>query len=478
MNLIGMDFGTTNSGLAVFDRQVRLLPVDAANPLSPHVLRTTLYVTREHECFIGREAIEEHIRRNEGRPIRLRQEYIGTLSLTYADLGTFARDAYVWVDELEPGRLFRSIKSSLQDDSYLGTAVWGQYYRLEDLVALFLRRAKERAEAVLGHEVDEIVLGRPVKFADKPQGESLAEERLARAAILAGYRQAYFELEPVAAALSYVQARQVPQRILVFDFGGGTLDIAVMAVDLAGRQDVLATGGVRIAGDVFDQRIVRARLAPYLGQGSTYGPKSLSMPAYIYEDLCDWQSLLLLNRPEVIEFLAEVECTTTRPEPIRALSSLIRNNYGLTMFDQVERAKIALSSERETILRLSGKEIAIEDPFSRSEFQRLIRKEAHVIARCVDETLAAAGLRPAEIDVVVRTGGSSLIPLFQRMLAMRFEPEKVMPVDEFSSVTAGLAIAAHLLSQGQRELPSYSTEILTTGQLLAQPELKKESPDE
>ncbi len=54
--IIGMDFGTTNSGLAVADGQVRLLPLDPANTAAPHVVRTVHYITREHGCFVGREA--------------------------------------------------------------------------------------------------------------------------------------------------------------------------------------------------------------------------------------------------------------------------------------------------------------------------------------------------------------------------------------------------------------------------------------
>jgi hypothetical chaperone protein len=468
--IIGMDFGTTNSGLAVADGPVRLLPLDPANPAAPHIVRTMLYITRGHNCFVGREAIDEYVYRNQGRPVRLRREYVGTISLTYADLGTFARDAYVWVDDLEPGRLFRSLKTYLPDPDYLGTSVWGQFYRLEDLVAAFLRRTRECAEQELGRPVEEVVLGRPVVFATDPNADRLAEERLARAAILAGYRRAYFQLEPIAAALLYLEQVRRPQRVLVFDFGGGTLDLAVLQVDQAGRQ-VLATGGVRIAGDVFDQRIVRARLARRLGEQVLYGAKRLAMPAYIYEGLCDWQALLLLNRPEVLQLLSEVERETDHPEQIRALHSLVRNNYGLMMFDRVEQGKIALSSSKETVIRLLGEDLLVEEPLTRSEFEQLIRAETRAIVRCLDDTLAAAGLEYEDVDAVVRTGGSSLIPLFQRMLRRKFGPEKVRPTDEFTSVTAGLAIAAAQIGRGETGLRCYSSEILTRGQLVARVEL-------
>lgn len=465
--IIGMDFGTTNSGLAIYDGGVRLLPIDPSNPFSPHVVPTTLYLTRAYHTYIGREAIDQYVERNQGRPVRLRRERVGTISLTYADLGTFARDVYVWVDELEPGRFFRSLKSVLPDRDYLGTSVWGRFYRLEDLVSLFLRRTRERAERQLGREIEAVVMGRPVVFSADADDDRLAEERLARAAILAGYQRVYFELEPVAAALSYLQQAGPSRHILVYDFGGGTLDIAVMAVDESGGTHVLATGGVRIAGDRFDQCIVRGRLTKHLGERVVYGPKRLTMPAYLYEELGEWQALLLLNRPHVRQFLAEVEGTADHPEQVAALHSLIRNNYGLLMFDQVEQAKIALSSQEQTTIQLFGESLAIVEPLSRPEFEQLIGHEAGQIAACLDDTLARSGLEAEQIDTVVRTGGSSLIPLFQHMLEQTFGPDKVQPLDEFSSVTAGLAVAAQQLAQGRIECPAYGSEILTEGQMVA-----------
>jgi len=461
--ILGMDFGTTNSGLAVYDGAVRLLPLDPANKANPAVVRTILYISNWQKQLYGRAAIDEYYERNHGRPIRLRREHIGEISLTYADLGTFFRDVYVWVDELEPGRLFRALKTFLPDDSYLGTAVWGKYYTLEDLVAAFLRQLKQRAEEHLNASVDEIVLGRPVRFGETPAADSLAEERLARAALLAGYRTVYFELEPVAAALYYQSTVSEPQRVLVFDFGGGTLDVTVMELDGAGGSTVLSTGGVRIAGDVFDQRIVRRRLAKRLGEDLTYGPKRLTMPAYLYDDLTDWQALMLLNRPDVLRVLGEVEGQVRRPEPIRALSSLIKNNYGLMMYEQVERAKVELSAAEETTIRLSGQDLDIAEPLTRAEFEVLIGAEIESISRCVDETLAAAQMPRQKIDAVVRTGGSSLIPVFRRLLERKFGRSKVRPVDEFTSVTAGLGIAAWQVGQGRRDLRGYSEEILQGG---------------
>jgi hypothetical chaperone protein len=154
--IVGMDFGTTNSGLAVFDDRVKLIPIDSRNPSAPHVVRTTLYISRHYEHYIGRKAIDEYYERNQGRPIKLRKQHVGTIELNYASLGTFYRDVFVWVDELEPGRLFRSMKTYLADEDFLGTSVWGRFYTMEDLVSVFLFLSKIQAEKELGKELTEI----------------------------------------------------------------------------------------------------------------------------------------------------------------------------------------------------------------------------------------------------------------------------------------------------------------------------------
>ncbi len=394
---------------------------------------------------------------------------MGTIQLTFAELGTFYRDVFVWIDELEPGRLFRSLKSYLPDADYDGTSIWGRFYRLEDLAGVFLLLTRLRAEELLGREVDEVVLGRPVHFAGGADAgdDRLAEERLARAAVLAGYRRVHFQLEPVAAAYRYYHERGAGGTILVFDFGGGTLDVTVMEQDRVGRRQVLATAGVGIAGDAFDRKIVTDRLARHFGAGLTYGPKQLRMPRTIFEDLSDWHALGQMNRPEFLHYLAEVERSTRDPGPVRALRSLVGNSYGLRMFDQVERAKIVLSSAEQAAVRLRGRDLAVEEPISREQFEHTIRADANAITACVDEALRLAQLAPARVDAVIRTGGSSLIPLFQRMLAARFGAGKLQAIDEFSSVTAGLAIASHLLARGELELPAYGPEILEHGSLVA-----------
>jgi hypothetical chaperone protein len=79
---------------------------------------------------------------------------------------------------------------------------------------------------------------------------------------------------------------------------------------------------------------------------------------------------------------------------------------------------------------------------SRTEFEGLIEQRVRQAARCIDEALASAGLNAGQIDLIMHTGGSSLIPRFRRLLAETFGPDKLTGQDAFTSVAAGLALAA------------------------------------
>ncbi|MBL7200321.1 MAG: Hsp70 family protein [Anaerolineae bacterium] len=447
---IGLDFGTTNSGAAAFDgRRVRVFPIDPASP-DPGVMRSTLYITREHEMSVGKEAVDTYYRQNIGRPSKMVRQYVGEIEMTFAEVGTFVRDVYVLLDELTPGRLLRSLKSGLAT-SYEGTTVFGRYYELEELISLFLREIRQRVETEAGRKVEGVVLGRPVNFVGG-KGESdnqRAQERLCRAARMAGFDQVHFELEPVAAALHYERRVSEPQNIVVFDFGGGTLDITVMRVGEPGERRVFATGGVGIAGDIFDQRVVEEALLDHFGRGSTWGEEGGAFPGLYTDALTNWQAVLDLNRPETLRFLQLVQHTGSHPTRVRALESLLVNNYAVRMFDEVERAKIALSEARFALVRLRGEDIEIWQPVTRSQFEWLITSEAARIEACLLETVECSGLRLGSIDAVVRTGGSAQVPCFVQMLERIFGPQKVVLSDVFSSVTAGLAIRARTMRENR-----------------------------
>ncbi len=126
---------------------------------------------------------------------------------------------------------------------------------------------KQRAEDVLGEPIDAVTLGRPVKFSESPEQDHKAQETLRQAAQEAGFKEVDFELEPIAAALDYEQSMTKPQNVVIFDFGGGTLDIAVMRLGDPHKREVYASGGVDIAGSDFDRAIIEKRMLSHFGYG-------------------------------------------------------------------------------------------------------------------------------------------------------------------------------------------------------------------
>lgn len=109
---VGIDFGTSNSGVAIYDGQhARLLPVDPKNVI-PEVIKTVLYITREYRSYLGR-TVEASYRDNIVRQRRFVKQWAGEIDFRGADMH-YVRDIYVYVDELKPGRLLQSVNRIAQ----------------------------------------------------------------------------------------------------------------------------------------------------------------------------------------------------------------------------------------------------------------------------------------------------------------------------------------------------------------------------
>src|SRR5574339_886707 len=146
---VGIDFGTSNSGVAVYDgRRVRLLPVDPKNVI-PEVIKTVLYITREYRPSIGQEAVEHYYRDNVNSQRRFVKQWSGEIDVYGSDMH-YVRDIFVYVDELQPGRLLQYLKTILRKEKYTGTQVFERYYSVGDLARSYLSLLKLRAENGLG----------------------------------------------------------------------------------------------------------------------------------------------------------------------------------------------------------------------------------------------------------------------------------------------------------------------------------------
>jgi hypothetical chaperone protein len=449
----GLDFGTSNSAISLLrdnGQHVEVLPVDPGAGRSD-IVSTLIYIRRDGEAFIGREASESYYRDNVGREAakvrvdtgkRIRSHVLGE--------GGDVIEAIIAEEDVSlPGRFFQAIKSFLSDEEYGGTEVWGKFMSIEEIVAVYLKTMKERADAHIGQSVDSVVLGRPVYFSPDGKGDKTAQERLERAARIAGFNDIHFQYEPVAAALHYeLELADAEEYVLVFDFGGGTLDTTIVRVGANRhkegnrRDDILATNGRVIGGNVLDEEIMERRLFKHFGENARWSEQNLQLPAYIFGMLRRWYTIPNLQERSVYAFLDDVSRLSAGRKQIKALECLIRKNYGYALFQEIERAKVALSSEWETRISFFHEVIAIDEYLSRVSFETAIAGHLKRIETCLDETLQEAGLAANQIGAVLRTGGSSNIPAVQKMLERKFGKKALRYQDAFSNVASGLGVAA------------------------------------
>mgnify|MGYP000036671058 CR=1 FL=1 len=442
---IGIDFGTTNSSVAHFDGQT-LIPIelDPGNE-NRHVLPSLIYIQRDHQQELGSAAATEYLRQETGRRPLWERHYMGAIEIIVAGTGSspirYMHDIYDLVDVAANGRLLQSIKTALRDPQYEGTNIFDRYYTIDELISAMLLTLKQRAEAQLGDTCDRLVLGRPVRFSDDPAVTERAEALLYRAARFAGFSDVTFQMEPIAVAHLY--HRQSPRRelALIFDFGGGTLDLTL--AELGGKQParVIANRGVLVGGDDLDRRIME-HLLPHFGAGATVGPE-LDFPYDMLEMLKNWQTMPDLSRPYPLGKIREFQKTSNRPEAMRALETLVSANIGFALFKTIEQTKRRLSQEVLAPLNFVYDEINLHERLLRRTFEELIAAELLTVEEAIHALLDEAGLTADRINVVLRTGGSSLVPAYVDLLSAIFGADKIRQIEPLTSVVGGMAVVAH-----------------------------------
>ena len=464
----GVDFGTSNSSVAVSDGyQTQVLELDSVND-SPRSLPSLLYIQSTGEHVVGRAAANAFIDRNVDREVILKQVDLQIDIEGYVagegdnDYGsvvqkddTGIREAWrarATVEVNSPGRLFQSLKSALRHHDFKGTEVFGKQYQIEELVAHILRPIKDAVDRAAGEDVTSAVFGRPVHFSLESHEDGIAERRLRTAAAMVGFTDVEFFYEPVAACMEYAALHEKEQRLMVVDIGGGTCDVCIM--DFGGPKSdrrsmsdctVLGVAGCSIAGDAIDREIIRGKLFPALGSRSRYGPSKLPMPQFIYNALADWQSLYKLNNEETINWLIATEASSTQPEAIRMLRHLIQRNQGYPLNRKVEMAKRTLSTEWEAPIEFHNELFQLAMTLTRTEFTAIIEPTLEDMLASIEEAEQIAGVTADSIDYVLTTGGTSVIPAVRRMLIDRFSEERLIRRDTFTSVATGLAVISSRL---------------------------------
>jgi hypothetical chaperone protein len=419
----GLDFGTTNSSLAVVhpDGVVQLARFRHSTG-AVESFRSLLYLERLHEA--GKVRIKSW-----SGPVGIEQ--------------------YLQADE--KGRLIQSLKSFLASRNLQSTEIFGRRFQVEELVAKILTDIRTQAEEELGIPIRDLVVGRPIRFvgSESDADDEYALGRLRTALSQAGFERVRFAYEPVGAAYHYESTLKRDELILIGDFGGGTSDFSLLRVGPTVRkrgrrpEDLLGNEGLGLAGDAFDARIVRHLVSPALGADTLInsGGKLLPVPNWVYFKLERWHHLSLLKSRETLNMLKSVLSQAVEPERIRGLLYLVQHDLGYELHRAVQSLKVRLSHAEEAPFHFVDGSVELNAMVSRASFEAWISEELEAIRRRVSALLQKTGVNAKDVDRVFLTGGSSFVPAVRRIFESQFGSEKMSAGDEFTSVARGLALS-------------------------------------
>ena len=346
------------------------------------------------------------------------------------------------------GRIFRSLKKFLPDASFTGTQIHGYFHSLEDLLGKLLGTIKQRAEKHLQQTLDTALLGHPALFSQTPQLHQKALQRLEKSAKLAGFKRIEFCPEPVAAAHQFVTQMNKAQTVLIADFGGGTSDFTLvrMRPDGFAAEDVLALGGLSLAGDAFDGSIMEHLIAPLFGSKISYkmpySKNVLTLPKALIRKMCSPADLLLLGHKDYLEFFRKLDNWSEQEDDylkLERLRMLVEEREGYHLFQCIEDGKKALGTEDVTAVVYEYPSISINQPLIKAEFQTFTASLVASIIETVDATVHNSGLRYEDIDLVCCTGGTARLDAIQLALASRIPQHKLQQHLPFHAVIRGLA---------------------------------------
>jgi len=368
--IIGIDLGTTNSCVSVMEGNE---PVVIPNSEGKRTTPSVIAFVEGGEIKVGDPA---------------KRQAVTNPEKTIASIKRFMGNKYS-ESEREVNRVAYKVKKGDNDTARVD--IDGRLYSPQELSAMILQKMKKTAEDYLGQDVSEAVITVPAYFNDS-QRQATKE-----AGEIAGLKVRRIINEPTAASLAYgLDKKSTDQKIVVFDFGGGTHDVSILELG-DGVFEVLSTDGdTHLGGDDVDEVII------------------------------DWLAE---------EFIKDEDIDLRKDA--MALQRLK---------EAAEKAKIELSSSSSTEINLpyvtatqSGPKHLVRT-LSRSKFEQLISDLVkRTIAPC-EKALKSAGLSKNDIDEVILVGGSTRIPAVQEAVEKFFgkKPSKGVNPDEVVAVGAAI----------------------------------------
>jgi len=410
MSFYAVDFGTSNSLLSYVSGDGEIRPIQ----LEPgsNVLRSLLYTPENNKWFFGNEAVQEYVN-HEGE-----------------------------------GRFFRSIKKFLPEPSYNGTIVFNRNMNISEMVAVFLKEMRERANKETGLTVDRLVLGRPALYSLVKEQDQLAEDRMRKAAEIAGFKEIIFCPEPIAAGLDYNSVSQNEKIVLIADFGGGTSDFTLMKIHQGqySQEDILGLSGIFSAGDALDGIMMKDFISPHFGSKFEYkipgGNNILKFPKNLLTKICSPAHITHLKEKDTWEFLQHIEkfaLSDGDSHKMQQLFTLVECQLGFPLFHEIEKTKIKLGKNNSADFQYTFPGIEIHQPVLKSGYDGSVTPAVEEIISTMMEVFTQSGLAPVNVDEVILTGGTSQFPLIQAQLESIFGKKKLYEHNIYQSVVNGLA---------------------------------------
>ncbi|WP_394132970.1 molecular chaperone [Shewanella maritima] len=452
---VGFDYGSANCSVGiVIDGQVELLPLMD----NSHYMPSTLYAyDRDLIC----QAVYQQL------PVSDQAEYasLRAAQLSHAqrvrhelDLSADEQAVFVgkqaqehYLDMPEEGFYVRSPKS------FLGaTGLRQEQVALfEDIVTLMMMFVKKRIDHILAEKglgkATHAVIGRPVNFQGigGEQSNLQAEAILTTAATRAGFESVSFLFEPLAAGMDFESQLTSTQTVLVVDVGGGTTDCSVVKMGPNQSQtsdrkaDCFGHSGQRIGGNDLDIALAMQGVMPHLGSTCQLVtgkplPKQPFWNAVAVNDISAQRDFASLSTKKLLDELVK---DAVKPELIKRLQKVQRDQLGYQIVRQAELAKIALSEHASTQADLAFVEADFTLDISLSQFETAITtplaQVESLMRQAVDAATESMSGRTSP-DVVYVTGGTAKSPAIHQKISAVYPEAQLVVGDHFGSVTAGL----------------------------------------
>lgn len=375
----GIDFGTTNSSIAICfigdDEEKHTLVVDRERPHPPFTLLPSLFYIDENEILVGDEA-----------------EY------KYCNMkGDDNRGIFVKKIKLFLEKKGQNLNYKVGDKVYDGC----------DIIAELFRRLREDAEKHIAYldnvQMDGVVIGVPVAF------DQIAKNILTEALYKAGFyqsleeasRKTEFVSEPIAVAIHYGLDLKKDMTVMIYDHGGGTLDLAIVNLKENIEDDVLHPHETisKDRRNYGGEELTRMFFVNCFCKDKKYGRANLCRKFGLPTDLSEnelWMKLV--EMPE-----------------------------GIKLIQSIEECKCELSKKIESKFSFVGTKVVLDvKTFYREEFEESIQEVLDSIDEMIDDCLEAGDIDdPYDIDKVIIAGGSSLIPAIQEIITSKFGYNKL-----------------------------------------------------